>query len=113
MKADGEDLVLNVPDDKSPWGIDFQERSRGFQWFFSFYLTFLVESSKAHRGAILLLDEPSLRLHITAQKRLLGFSRARTLTMELTGRGARSLRGARKRMRVGNHLIHTQWALLS
>jgi hypothetical protein len=69
--ADGDDLVLKVSDSENPWRIDFQERSKGFQWFFSFYLTFLVESEKAHRGAILLLDEPGLHLHIRAQQRLL------------------------------------------
>jgi hypothetical protein len=73
MTADGDDLVLQVSDDKNPWRVDFQERSGGFQWFFSFYLTFLVESGKAHQGAILLLDEPGLHLHITAQQRLLSF----------------------------------------
>ncbi|MBI5536873.1 MAG: AAA family ATPase [Deltaproteobacteria bacterium] len=73
MSADGDDLVLQVSDDKNPWKVDFQERSRGFQWFFSFYLTFLVESGKAHQGAILLLDEPGLHLHVTAQQRLLSF----------------------------------------
>lgn len=73
ITADGDDLVLQVSDDKNPWNVDFQERSRGFQWFFSFYLTFLVESEKAHQGTILLLDEPGLNLHVTAQQRLLSF----------------------------------------
>ena len=73
VEADGEDLVLKVSDDKNPWKVPFQERSKGFQWFFSFYLTFLVESRKAHHGAILLLDEPGLHLHIRAQQKLLGF----------------------------------------
>jgi predicted ATP-dependent endonuclease of OLD family len=73
ISADGEDVVLQVADDKNPWNVDFQERSRGFQWFFSFYLTFLVESGKAHQGTILLLDEPGLNLHVTAQQRLLSF----------------------------------------
>lgn len=57
----------------NPWRIAFGERSRGFQWFFSFYLTFLVESGKAHRGAIILLDEPGLHLHPKAQLKLLAF----------------------------------------
>jgi predicted ATPase len=73
ITADGDDLVLQVSDDKNPWNVDFQERSRGFQWFFSFYLTFLVESEKAHQGTVLLLDEPGLNLHVTAQQRLLSF----------------------------------------
>lgn len=73
IEADGDDLVLRVSDNQNPWKIPFQERSKGFQWFFSFYLTFLVESEKAHAGAILLLDEPGLHLHIRAQQKLLSF----------------------------------------
>ena len=73
ITADGDDLELRVSDNVNPWKIPFGERARGFQWFFSFYLTFLVESGKAHQGAILLLDEPGLHLHITQQLKLLNF----------------------------------------
>lgn len=73
ITADGDDLELRVSDNVNPWKIPFGERSRGFQWFFSFYLTFLVESGKAHKGAIVLLDEPGLHLHPTAQEKLLAF----------------------------------------
>lgn len=73
VSADGDELELRVSDNVNPWEIAFGERSRGFQWFFSFYLTFLVESGKAHRGAIILLDEPGLHLHPTAQEKLLAF----------------------------------------
>jgi hypothetical protein len=73
VSADGDELELKVSDNINPWEIAFGERSRGFQWFFSFYLTFLVESGKAHRGAIILLDEPGLHLHPTAQEKLLAF----------------------------------------
>jgi predicted ATP-dependent endonuclease of OLD family len=69
--VDGEDLVLKVSDQHNECPIPFEERSHGFQWFFSFYLVFLVESQKAHRGAILLLDEPGLHLHPTLQSRLI------------------------------------------
>jgi hypothetical protein len=73
MTADGEYLVLNVSDTKNPFQIPFEERSHGFQWFFSFYLVFLVESEDAHEGAILLLDEPGLHLHPGMQSKLVGF----------------------------------------
>jgi predicted ATP-dependent endonuclease of OLD family len=73
VTADGDELELKVSDNVNPWEIAFGERSRGFQWFFSFYLTFLVESGKAHKGAIILLDEPGLHLHPTAQEKLLDF----------------------------------------
>ena len=69
--VDGDDLVLKVSDQNNEFPIPFEERSHGFQWFFSFYLVFLVESQKAHSGAILLLDEPGLHLHPTMQSKLI------------------------------------------
>lgn len=71
--ADGEYLVLLVSDEHNPFQIPFGERSHGFQWFFSFYLIFLVESEAAHQGAVLLLDEPGLHLHPTLQANLVSF----------------------------------------
>ena len=53
--------------------IELEARSKGFQWFFSFYLVFLVESEDGHKDAILLLDEPGLHLHATAQQELISF----------------------------------------
>jgi len=52
ITADGDDLELRVSDNVNPWKIPFGERSRGFQWFFFFYLTFLVESGKAHSSLL-------------------------------------------------------------
>ena len=69
--VDGEDLVLKVSDKHNEFLIPFEERSHGLQWFFSFYLVFLVESKKAHKGAVLLLDEPGLHLHPTLQTKLI------------------------------------------
>ena len=71
LGADGEDLVLKVSDEHNEFPIPFEERSRGFQWFFSFYLVFLVESKEAHKDAILLLDEPGLHLHPALQIKLI------------------------------------------
>jgi len=45
----------------------------GLQWFFSFFLTFLVESRDTHSNCILLLDEPGLSLHPMAQIDLIRF----------------------------------------
>ena len=71
FEIDGEYIVLKVSDDKNQSRIPFEERSHGFQWFFSFYLVFLSESEKSHKGSILLLDEPGLHLHPTLQSKLL------------------------------------------
>jgi len=72
--ADGDYFRIWVSDDRRPGvEIELEERSKGFQWFFSFYLVFLVESEEGHKDAILLLDEPGLHLHPTAQQELLTF----------------------------------------
>jgi len=66
-----EDLVLKVSDLHNSFPVPFEERSKGFQWFFSFYLVFLAESKRTHGGAILLLDEPGLHLHPHLQNELI------------------------------------------
>ncbi|MDH3287830.1 MAG: ATP-binding protein [Betaproteobacteria bacterium] len=70
--ADGDFFRIWVADDRRPdVEIELESRSQGFQWFFSFYLVFLVESDEMHKDAILLLDEPGLHLHPTAQQELI------------------------------------------
>ena len=69
--VEGEDLVLKVSDQNNEIPVPFDERSHGFQWFFSFCLVHLVETARAHKGAILLFDEPGLHLHPALQGRLL------------------------------------------
>lgn len=72
--ADAEYFRIWIADDRRPGvEIELESRSKGFQWFFSFYLVFLVESDLEHRDAILLLDEPGIHLHMTAQAELLDF----------------------------------------
>ena len=73
-QADGPYFRVWVSDDRRPdVDIELESRSKGFQWFFSFYLVFLVESDEGHKDAILLLDEPGLHLHPTAQQELIAF----------------------------------------
>ena len=72
FSMEGEDLVLKVSDLHNSFPVPFEERSKGFQWFFSFYLVFLAESRQAHGGAVLLLDEPGLHLHPDLQHELIG-----------------------------------------
>ena len=73
-QADGDYFRIWVSDDRRPdVDIELESRSKGFQWFFSFYLLFLVESEEGHKDAVLLLDEPGLHLHPTAQQELISF----------------------------------------
>ena len=72
--ADGDYFRIWISDDRRPGvEIELESRSKGFQWFFSFYLVFLVESDEGHKDAVLLLDEPGLHLHPTAQQDLIAF----------------------------------------
>src|SRR5207302_7706272 len=72
--ADGSYFRIWIADDRRPGvEIELESRSKGFQWFFSFNLVFLVESAEGHKDAVLLLDEPGLDLHPTAQQELVGF----------------------------------------
>lgn len=72
--ADGDYFRIWISDNRRPGvEIELESRSKGFQWFFSFYLVFLVESEEGHKDAVLLLDEPGLHLHPTAQQELIEF----------------------------------------
>lgn len=66
-------LQIRVVNQRHNVSVPFDERSRGFVWFFSFlaYFTHLEEDSE--QQLILLLDEPGLNLHATAQADLLRF----------------------------------------
>src|SRR5260370_29210713 len=55
--------------------IELDQRSGGMQYFFSFFLVFLVEAKDAHANSILLLDEPGTSLHGTAQAKIVEFLR--------------------------------------
>ena len=71
---DGNYFRIWVSDDRRPdLDIELESRSKGFQWYFSFYLIFLAESEESHKDAILLLDEPGIHLHPTAQQELISF----------------------------------------
>jgi hypothetical protein len=72
-KFHGDYFRVWVSDDLDPVDVELEERSLGMQYFFSFYLLFLVEAMEEHRNCILLLDEPGLHLHGTAQEKLIRF----------------------------------------
>ena len=49
--ADGNHFRIWISDDRRPGvEIELESRSKGFQWFFSFYLVFLAESDAGHQG---------------------------------------------------------------
>lgn len=67
------DTLISDPNATYEVEVNLDERSRGFQWFFSFYITFFADTNGGHaEDAILLLDEPGLYLHARSQTDLLG-----------------------------------------
>lgn len=71
FRADGQQFFTFVRDEKDPSLIHLEERSDGFKWFFSFDLLFMHETKGTFKGSVLLLDEPGLHLHPSAQRDLL------------------------------------------
>lgn len=70
---DGDYFRIWVSDEQDPSEVELDQRSAGMQYFFSFFLIFLVEAEGAHANSILLLDEPALHLHGTAQAKAVKF----------------------------------------
>ena len=69
--VDGQCFLTYVSDNHDPALMGLEERSKGFQWFFSFDLMLMHESKGTFRGGVLLLDEPGLHLHPDAQDDLM------------------------------------------
>jgi hypothetical protein len=72
-QLDGDYFRISVSDDLDPSEIELDQRSAGMQYFFSFYTVFTVESEGAHANSILVLDDPGLYLHGTAQAKAVEF----------------------------------------
>lgn len=74
FNIDAQHFNTFISDPNSTYDVEvnLDERSRGFRWFFSFYITFAADTDGGRaKNAILLLDEPGLYLHIQSQKDLL------------------------------------------
>lgn len=71
FRADGQHFNTYVKDETDEALIPLEDRSKGFQWFFSFDMRFMHETGGQFENAILLLDEPGLHLHASAQHDLL------------------------------------------
>jgi predicted ATP-dependent endonuclease of OLD family len=66
-------LQIRVENQRHRVTVPFDERSRGFVWFFSFLAYFSYLESESEQPLILLLDEPGINLHASAQADLLRF----------------------------------------
>jgi predicted ATP-dependent endonuclease of OLD family len=70
FKIDGQHFMTFVKDASNAL-VPLEDRSKGFQWFFSFDMRFMYETEGAFENSVILLDEPGLHLHASAQKDLL------------------------------------------
>lgn len=61
-------LEIRVRDRKNMVSMPLGNRSRGFCWFFSFWVWFKAIQKENEGPLVLLLDEPGLNLHASAQK---------------------------------------------
>lgn len=66
-------LNIRVWSDKHDISLPLSNRSKGFNWFFSFIVWFSRIQEDKSNQYILLLDEPGLNLHAAAQADLLNF----------------------------------------
>jgi len=66
-------LSIRVENARSNMTLPLKNRSKGFNWFFSFLVWFKKIQEDQNSNYILLLDEPGLNLHATAQEDLLRF----------------------------------------
>ena len=72
LDAQHFDTLISDPNSTYDVEVNLDERSRGFQWFFAFYIVFAADTEDGEaEGAILLLDEPGLYLHARSQGDLL------------------------------------------
>ncbi|MEE1057466.1 MAG: AAA family ATPase [Acutalibacteraceae bacterium] len=66
-------LDIRVQNQRSGVSLPLSNRSKGFNWFFSFLVWFMKIQENRNDTYILLLDEPGLNLHAKAQNDLLKF----------------------------------------
>ncbi len=66
-------LNIRVWNNRTKMSLPLENRSKGFNWFFSFLVWFKKIQEDKKSNYILLLDEPGLNLHASAQRDLLNF----------------------------------------
>ncbi|WJM07307.1 AAA family ATPase [Paenibacillus sp. PK1-4R] len=69
LDIDGDELSFYLYEKNNVAPFKPDQRSQGFQWFLSFYITLVAEQQSAPN--IILLDEPGLYLHAKAQQDML------------------------------------------
>ena len=71
FRVDNSFFFTTIKGDNDSAPVELEERSKGFQWDFSFELMLTHETDGTFKGCVILLDEPGLHLHPSAQEGLL------------------------------------------
>ena len=66
-------LDIRIWNTKHRVSLPLKNRSKGFNWFFSFIVWFSKIQSEGNKNFVLLLDEPGLNLHASAQADLMRY----------------------------------------
>lgn len=71
--ADGDRVIdVRIENRREDVSVGFDQRSRGFRWFFSMFCQ-LADFARGADEAVVLLDEPGLNLHPRAKREFLAF----------------------------------------
>lgn len=65
MSSYGENLIFGIKEEGKNYDFKVEQRSKGLQWFLSFYL--LLKAESKNKQNIILVDEPGLYVHAKAQ----------------------------------------------
>ncbi len=68
VKSEGENLLFGVKEQDKTDFFKVSQRSKGFQWFLSFYLRLNAQKTE---NSLIIIDEPGMHLHAKAQKEIL------------------------------------------
>jgi len=80
VTSDGNKLLFSVEEKGRPEFFKPEQRSKGFQWFLSFYLRLAAERGNTN---IILIDEPGLYVHAKAQKDILAVLESLSKDMQI------------------------------
>ena len=85
--------------------LNFEERSTGFVWFFSFLVWYADVRKRYGDNLLILLDDPGLGLHAKAQWDLMRYVNRKTFSISLKSEKGRALR-ALERPGLWNGSMH-------
>lgn len=78
IKTDFYSNELSIQINSGSGNMNLSERSHGLKWYLSFFIT-LLANGLLDKNVVFLIDEPGIRLHVDAQKRLLELFKSKAI----------------------------------